>query len=422
MIVFSLIFLVLISNAQEKYSLEKCREMALENSYNIKVAEKQIESAGEQTNAEKRDYYPFIDVYGTYKFLQEPLQLEIANTEYSGENNQYQLGVNVTQPLYTGGYLNAKKEIAEFNENIAMASKNQVSDFVLFSTELQFWETVYFKQFLRNVDDFRGLLDILVSVVKDKVDNDIVSRNDLLMVEVKQNEVKLEQYKARKNLNISFMQLNRVMGINVNEQIDVQTGALYEPFTVPVFESFDSVLNNRPEYALQKSTIDVNTSNIEITKSQYRPSVVVGVTPYWGNPSTNLLGDGPMYNSAIMASVNVPVFHWGKKKNLVNVKKINLESSKIELEDIQENISLEVNSALYQVQEATERIIVTEESMDKARENVDIITERYKSGLSPIIEVLDAQASWIKAYNEEIAAKVSYFQSLAIYKKAIGEL
>jgi outer membrane protein TolC len=421
-ITFVFILIVFSLHAQEKFDLEKCRNTSLENSYKIKIDDKRIESAEQQKEAVKRDFYPHIDAYGNYTYLQEPVKIEINNAEFKGDNNQYQLGVNITQPIYTGGYLKTKNKLSELNKQFAVESKKQTTDYVLFNTEITYWESVMYKVSIKNLETLKELIDELVKVVKDKVDNEVVSRNDLLMVEVKQNEVQLELFKTQNNYKVVLMELNRIMGLDVNKSIDVDESLLYAAYIAPTYESIDAVLVNRPEWSIQKTYIDINSSNIEMTKSYYRPNVMVGVVPYWGDPNTNLTSVGPMYNTAVMANISVPIFEWGKKKHLVSEKTLEMEASKIGLDDLKENISYEVNSALYRIQESIERIKLTEQSVVKAQENVDVITERYNSGLTPIIEVLDAQANWLRAYDEGVKAKVNYFQSLAVYKKSIGEL
>ena len=65
---------------------------------------------------------------------------------------------------------------------------------------------------------------------------------------------------------------------------------------------------------------------------------------------------------------------------------------------------------------------LTLNSLKRAAENLEIMTTRYLEGLSPILEVLDAQVFWLKAYLDHINAKRIYQVSYSALLKSVGEL
>lgn len=94
----------------------------------------------------------------------------------------------------------------------------------------------------------------------------------------------------------------------------------------------------------------------------------------------------------------------------------------LEMEDLQKQISLELNSTYYQLEEASQRITLTEASLQKADENYKLIEERYLAGLSPIIELLDAQYSWLLAYNSVLDSRLNYYYARASYFRVSGTI
>ncbi|MEP2026352.1 TolC family protein, partial [Reichenbachiella sp.] len=138
--------------------------------------------------------------------------------------------------------------------------------------------------------------------------------------------------------------------------------------------------------------------------------------------TTDLMDSDPIFNAAAYASITMPLVQWGKRRYEVGAQKFNYESSLLELEDLQDQISLEVSSAYYQLRESIERIKLTEASQQKAQENYELIEDRYLEGLSPIIELLDAQYSWLMAYNSVLDSRLNYLIVLSEYKRVIGQI
>lgn len=51
-----------------------------------------------------------------------------------------------------------------------------------------------------------------------------------------------------------------------------------------------------------------------------------------------------------------------------------------------------------------------------------ILTDRYLEGLTSILEVLDAQLYWQRAYKDMLDAQAYYKRALAFYKNSIGQI
>ncbi|MCD6598065.1 MAG: TolC family protein, partial [Bacteroidales bacterium] len=61
-------------------------------------------------------------------------------------------------------------------------------------------------------------------------------------------------------------------------------------------------------------------------------------------------------------------------------------------------------------------------ALDNASKNVEVMLDRYREGLSSVLEVLDAQLFWQKSYLNYIQAKYQLNMALSDYQRAMGEL
>ncbi|MCK5087797.1 MAG: TolC family protein, partial [Melioribacteraceae bacterium] len=159
----------------------------------------------------------------------------------------------------------------------------------------------------------------------------------------------------------------------------------------------------------------------DLTASQYLPQWSLGATALWGVPSPDLTND-PAFNYSVFSTFSVPLFLWNKSSLDVQAQTLLTDSQREQLEMLNEIVTLEVQSTKYSYDESIKRVELTSRSLKRAEENLDIMTTRYKEGLSPILEVLDAQVFWNKANVDYIEAKRLYQVSYSALLKSIGEL
>ncbi|WP_020527627.1 TolC family protein [Flexithrix dorotheae] len=419
----TLIFIIGIEvNGQETLTLDVCRKLAVENNAKIKIADNQLKRSEENVKSKTSDLYPSISADAGYKYLADPMTINLDGQSFSGTSHIYDVGVKISQNIYSGGRVQLNTENAKQEKNIAGSNLALTTDELLYQTELKFWKSVWSKEAFNIATQYKTLLDELVKVVGDKVETGLVSRNDLLMTEVKQNEAMLLIHKSRTMHEISLMELNRIVGNEINQDITVESDQIYGDFSLPTIEGIDNVLAERPEVSIQKDMSNIYSNNIKLAKSTYTPQILLNFRPIWGAPNTDLLDPDPIFNAAAYVTISVPLVEWGKKRHDVGMQQINYESSLLEMEDLQDQISLEVSSAFFQLEESIAGINLTESSLEKANENYELIRDRYQEGLTPIIELLDAQFNWLQAYNSVLESRWHYFSSLAEYNRVTGKI
>ena len=416
-----LISISLFSSGQENLTLDKCRARVIEYNPTLKQQEKLVESAEANIQAKKKDFFPTIDVNGDYTFLQNPITVETSPNPTEGPQNVYGIDAPIIQNVYRGSSVRRSNELAGLQKEYASNSKDNVENFLLLETERSFWNAVYNEELLQLIVNYRQVIDDLAAVIKDKVEAEIISRNDLLLVEVRQNEAELFGLVATNQLDVSIMELNRIIGYPLDQKHHLQ-GNLDEVLVSSIDYSLDAVLNNRPDIAAQNKNVEMQKTNAELVKSQYLPSVYAGIIPSWGVPNTNLGATDPNYNTAFLAGLNIPITRWGKRKQDVGRELLLAEAATYELKELQDEVKLDINSSSYQLNESIRRIELTEESLQKAEENLNIMTDRYLQGLSSILEVLDAQLYWQRAYKDNLDAQIYYKRAFAYYKQSIGQM
>ena len=134
----------------------------------------------------------------------------------------------------------------------------------------------------------------------------------------------------------------------------------------------------------------------------------------------NVKGSETRWTPSLMASLKIPLFNWGARFKEVNSQKAILRSKEFALDQTRDDITQDVANAWTSLTESMKQIVVAEDAIEIAEENLDLNTFSYNEGKLPILDVLNAQSSWIQSFNSLIQTWYQQKTSLAQYNKAIG--
>jgi outer membrane protein len=88
---------------------------------------------------------------------------------------------------------------------------------------------------------------------------------------------------------------------------------------------------------------------------------------------------------------------------------------------MKDGVMLEVTQNYLGVNQSKERRLVAEKGVVQAEENYRITNDKYKKGLTPNSELLDAEVALLQSKLNYAQSLVDYELSMARLSKAIGE-
>jgi len=422
-LIMIILFITNLSYSQQDTLVFKYRRMAVDYQQSIKIAKKHLEGANSLLEVAKADYYPKFDINGDYNYLGNPIQLGGTTENPDGEllTNKYEVGLWVSQPVWTGGYLKSKKDVLVARTDVARNYIGVNEQNTMLEADVLYLNAVSKKEISKLAVNYRQSIEAFLKVIQDRVDEEITGMNELYQVKVRYNDAQYEEIRKEKEFRVSLMKLNRLVGVSLateSQHIDSLTVVNWGQHTE---SGVDKALELRPEMKVKKSEVIMNQSFEKVTASNYNPKINVGAGLTYGAPSPELL-TAPGTNYLITARLTIPVFYWGQKKNQVFAKQMRTEQKSLELAETADLIKLQVTSGYYELQKSQEQVDFAYSSLDNAKRNVDVMLDRYKEGLSSVLEVLDAQLFWQKSYLNYIKAKLELNMAYSLYLKSTGEL
>ena len=260
--------------------------------------------------------------------------------------------------------------------------------------------------------------DDSLALTKRRLEGGVASALDVHQAEV-----------ASANLSAQLAELTRLRAITLH-QLAVLTGTLdlnvaaADIKTLPIPPTPpaglpSSLLEARPDVRQAEEQMIAANANIAVAKAALYPSI--SLTASLGGESLEL---SDILKSAARIwtaglSLNLPIFDSGRLNSKVDQASAKQKQALASYEAAVQNAFREVNDALINLRQYTEREAALNRSQEAAKKALDVSENRYQSGYSAYLDVLDAQRvyndaalAFIQSRQARLVATVDLFKAL----------
>ncbi|WP_294476930.1 TolC family protein [uncultured Bacteroides sp.] len=419
LITLSLLTFSFTAGAQQSYlSLEAYRAKVETYSQVLKQQKLRTMASTEERKIAYTGFLPHIDINADGTLNMSDLN---AWNEPLGEyrNHTYQGVFVVSQPLYTGGALNAQQKIAKADEKLNQLNEELTLDQIHYQSDAVYWNASASQAMLQAANTYQDIVKQQYDIIQDRFDDGMISRTDLLMISTRLKEAELQYIKARQNYTLALQRLNILMGIEPNTPVD----SLYtiDIASAPIqILSLENVLQRRADYESTEVNIEKSLAQRKAALSQFNPQLNMYFSGGWATATPNL-GYDVSFNPIIGINLNIPIFRWGARLKTNRQQKAYVEIQKLQQSYVTDNINEELSAALTKLKETEFQVKTAKENMNLANENLDLVSFSYNEGKANMVDVLSAQLSWTQAHTNLINAYLAEKMAVAEYKKVISE-
>ncbi|MDD5168004.1 MAG: TolC family protein, partial [Syntrophales bacterium] len=320
----------------------------------------------------------------------------------AGTQDNYTWYLEVRQPIFAGGSINANYQASKKGEEIAKVDETTTTYDIV-----QEVKTSYF-----NILKAQKILDVARQAVeqlkshRDEAqsffDVGLIPKNDLLQSEVRLADGQQNLLRAENGLETAKSRLNTVLRRNINDPVAVEDILTYKPYDQTIDNCIQTAIEKRPEIKSYVLKVDQMREFVKVAKGDLMPSVnAIGHYERYGD-SAEMQGTTykSMENWYVMARADWTFWEWGKTKNQIDARRFQENQLQSLLANEKDRITFEVKTAYLQVRESEKQVFVSLKAIEQAEENFRINTERYKEQVATSLEVLDAQTLLTKTKSD----------------------
>ncbi|MDE6794758.1 MAG: TolC family protein [Muribaculaceae bacterium] len=410
-------------------NLKDCRDMALATDENIKIAENNVAGADIDRQIAHTAYLP--NFAGSGNLLYYTPDSKIGDMMTMQMRGAYMAGINLTQPIYTGGKITAANKMARIGRQISEEQLRATRMDVIADAEKSYWTYVAVLSKVDMMKSYLSMMDSIYDVTEFSVNTGMAPQQALLRVDTKRSEIiyRLQQTKA--GADMCRMALCRIIGVADTVSI-IPVEPINSDFNLPGKEIS---IDNRPETMMLSKSIDIKRYEVTMARADFLPTIgmQLGWMAYgnikmkgWSQDQTGnyIPVSSSMSSNGFMGvlSLQVPIFHWEEGIKKVKRAKIEVENARLSLERNKRLMQLEANQNYNNLVTGVALVKSAETAMREADENLRIMQEQYEVGLCTLTDLLEAQSQWHSSYSNLIEARTQYRIYHVDYLRSIGEL
>ena len=406
-------------------SLEECRKAAVEHNRTLRNSRLDLEAAVQTRREAFTNYFPQISASGGAFQAQHGLvqadfgvsipQLGTMNLPISMVKRGLFGSVTAVQPLFAGLKIVTGNRLARLGEEVGELQLRKTEGEVREQTDTYYWQIVSLKDNLSTLEAVERQLAEIHRQVELSVKAGLVTTNDLLRVELRQQEVASNRLKVENGLKVSKLLLANHIGVEWRG-FDVETSAWTEPESPEAYYvSVEEALDRRAEYQLAEKNVEAQKYQKRMERGKRLPTVGVGAGYLYYNVTDKDVDDGMVF-----AQVSVPISEWWGGAHALKKARIREEQAENERLQAREMLAVEIEKTWCEVQEAYAQIMLARRSVTSATENLRENRNFYQAGTVPLTDLLDAETLYTESRNNLTSACAAYRTSLARYMRVTG--
>lgn len=421
------------SQTRTVITLDDALKIALSENASVRVADKEIERIGYAKKGTYASLFPQVDITGSFMrtIKKQVMYMDMDMSKFMGGSsegdgtgsgstgtdgsdagsssavsmpsgggievgrwNTYNVGVSASMPL-----VNAQlwKSLKISGQNVELAVEKARSSRLDMVTQVK--QSYYAVLFAKEA----------LNVYKDVYDNAVKNFEQTQMRYNAQKASELDYtrakatvanaipnvYNAESSVILALWQLKAVMGVDLDQDIDV-AGTIADYSDTMMSETYSSdALSLDYNTTMRQLAIQAEqlAATVKMQKFAYIPSLALTFS-YSLNAMTNDFKFSDYKwtpYSYVGLSLNIPIFSGGKRYNDVRQAKVQASELAIQTTDTERQLKIAIRQYLNTMETKLKSLAAAEDGVETAQKAYDIATQSYNVGRSTITELNDAQ-------------------------------
>ncbi len=416
-IAFSLFILCsspLAFSQSAEVSLEQVVALALEKNYDVRVAQKTAEAASTDDHYVVGAFLPEIAAEGAtvWNDNEQTLRFEDASRNNSGDavSNNLSASLRASWLLFDGTRMFATRErIAAIADQSELEVKEQMVNTIA-EVINNYYDIVRQKQQLKAIQEQMSVSEERVKLAEKKLEVGTGIRPELLQARVDYNAERTQVLQQMTMIAQLKEQLNNMVGLQLPTQYDVADTILID-LDLRMDERFENIDNTNFSLLAARYDINIATLSLRERRAEYLPFLNFNAAYNLSrNDNTRQINPfGAVYNRTngfnYGFQLTVPILSGFNTRRQTQLARLELDRRYLLFEQERNTINVALRNAFTNYENAKEILLIEEETIGLAKENVFIALESFKRGVNTFIELRTAQQSLAEAYNRLISAR-----------------
>ncbi len=428
-------------SAQERLSLEDCRERAKTQSRLLQQRDQEIAAAHARKQEVFTKFFPQVSARGIYLHMQKELHLINWDQPLGSFNflipdrlrhlgtidlrNVYVANITAIQPIFLGGRIRSGYQMASLAEKLQTELRATTATEVENKVDEAYWQVVSLVSKEKLLNQLVALLEQTVKNVDASIEAGVATKADGLSVRTKLSEAEVKRSQVINGLQLSKMLLADLCGLDEGTPFTLADEATLE-LTLPsptnhADEDLTLAIERRSEVRSLRLVDSIYRKRISLESSSLLPKVY-GFASYSATNPNSFNGQkkefGGQYYLGLMLEVPISDLFSGSFRR--RTAQAEHRAKQLELAEARSKISLQMKQALRKADDARRSYDAAMKAVAMARENMRYAKVGYEEGVIPLLNYTMAQTAWMSAQDSLIDAQIQVLLSESKLKSILA--
>ena len=409
--IVSIFALCLCVPALGQTSLTDYRTAVADYSWQLKIAASKRDAAAETVGQARTGYLPRLSMDGSFTATLR---------HFDGiEHWTFSLLPQLVQTVYGGGAVRAAAEQAELGYDIALCDEEFSRLDVRYAADYAYWNLSAVELYAASMRQYVAIIRSLKEVVDCRFSEGYIAKGDVLMIDARLSEAEYSLVSAEQNYQLALHNFNILRGTDAALGVRLVQG-IRDSLPMPGRVVAAEALERRPDYAAAQLRSAQAEAGIKAVRAPFNPQLSVGVGGMWQPYYPNSTGATYVDGSAFV-KLSVPIFHWGERRRAVGAARAVQQQQEWNAALMHDDIVRQEMNGWTAIVQSRAQVDASEQSLRIAGENLEISTYSYGEGMATILDVLQAQLSWIQLYSNAIRAHYNYAVAVSDYQRITAQ-
>ena len=400
-------------------SIEQLFEMADEHNADIRAQQQAVDVAGQQVKVARAGRLPQINASLSLSYLGDGTILDRDFSNVTRDRLPHfsnNLGVELYQPVYTGGAISGGIAAAETGVAIAGTGLDASRNGVRMAIVENFLRLAKSRNLLQVYDENISLTEKLLGEMQAKCEQGIVLKNDITRYELRLSTLRYDRLEIANSIDVCNANLRSLTGLGDDVDV-VPAGADDVAGSVGAEADWiQSAGANAPQLRMYDHQMSAERTARQITHADYLPKVgIIAGDSFQGPITFEVPAINKNYN-AWFVGVNVKwnissLFTTAKYTRRHDMEIGRLQEAKV---SESESVTRKIHEAYTLYNQAIERLEIEKKNVRLADENYTVVSNRFDNQLALLTDMLDASNARLDAgvrlVNAAISAQFYYYQ------------
>lgn len=422
------IFLYLIilacasAQAQERWSLRRCIDHAIEHNISIRQTANAAEQSAVEVNTAKWARLPNLNAGAGQSWNWGRTQTAIKNEDTGDYSTVYvntsshgtNLSLNTSIPLFTGLEIPHRYALAKLNLKAAIADLEKAKEDISINIASAYLQVLFNEELHQ------------VALGQARLSREQQARISRLAELGKASPAEVAEAKARvaqdemnvvqtdNSYKLALLDLSQLIELETPEGFCLESPATdleLLPLTPPD-EIFQTAMGNKASIRAAQFRLEGSKHNVRIAQSDFYPQLSLngslGTNYYSTINRTFSQQMNDNFNKYVGLSLNVPIFNRLSTRNRVRAARLQRENYALQLDNAKKTLYKEIQQAWYNAAAAESKYTSSHTATVASEASFMLMSEKYENGKANAVEYNEAKQNLLKAQSDELQAKYDY--------------